>query len=858
MIGETISHYEITDKLGEGGMGVVYKARHKRLERVVALKFLRPELVRTQKDKERFFREARVLAALDHPNICSVYDLDEVDGKAFIAMAFLEGNELRQLVKEGPVPADRALEIIRQVASGIQAAHEKNVIHRDIKSNNIIMTPQGVAKILDFGLARLSDRTMLTSEGTTMGTVVYMSPEQATGDIVDQRTDVWALGVLLHELITGNFPFHSDKDQAIIYLILNEDPKPLAEYRSDLPAGLQELIDKTLAKELDDRFESAAKLIEAIDDVRSGKVPTKSSQPTAPASAKTRTGPAPQSQPSIKVDPKTVAVFDFANISANPDDDWLSGGIAETLTADLKRVHELTLVPRTPIVQSMAGRSAAEITAEDVVKAGKAFGAKWAVWGGYQRFGESIRITANFSKTDPAELVDSCNTHGPMGDIFKLQDEIVSALTKTVEVKLTSSELDKIHQDETGDEQAYEYYARARHRTNTIGKKDFAKEFEEIEVLYKKALAIDPNYAPAHSGLGMLWTTKVLGESKPEDIETGKRCFMRAIEHDPEPGEAYTWLAFLYSKSEDLDDALETARKAVEIEDNHPVAHYVLAGELFFKGIGVMERWRNEYSFETVREGISVMRRSIELGPRFIPARWVLGWVYMMHGQYDSAMPELEKAVEIEESQRSSQMVSMGGALALYANGLLRSGRLDAARLAFQNALASMEEAAHPFVHTYRAQTHCGLGDIDYRMGSIDEAMKHYRQAVQVSVDSPFSAGIGYFNVRASAGVSKSLYAMGMFGEAKEALRRAAESLKSQDGFNFSFTFEACDALAYHQLASAHAALQQRDDAIASLAKAFQLGWRDLPQIDADPDLSELRDELSEMIDRYRPTEALP
>ena len=237
MIGQTISHYRVLEKLGEGGMGIVYKAEDTKLKRTVALKFLPAELTRDAEAKERFVREARAASALDHPNVCTVYEIDEAEGQTFISMACIEGQNLKDKIASGRLQLSEALYIAFQVALGLQAAHEKGIFHRDLKSGNVMITPKGQAKILDFGLAKSPDGATITRSGTTMGTPAYMSPEQARGEPVDHRTDIWSLGVVLYEMVAGEMPFKGGHEQAVIYSILNVDPEPITSLRADLPTG---------------------------------------------------------------------------------------------------------------------------------------------------------------------------------------------------------------------------------------------------------------------------------------------------------------------------------------------------------------------------------------------------------------------------------------------------------------------------------------------------------------------------------------------------------------------------------------------------------------------------------------------
>jgi serine/threonine protein kinase len=261
MIGKSISHYKILEQIGQGGMGIVYKAEDTKLKRTVALKFLAPELTRDDEAKKRLLYEARAASSLDHANICSIYEIDETDeGQVFIAMAWYDGESLKKRIERGPLKLDEAIDIAAQMAAGLQTAHEKGIVHRDIKSANVIITSTGQVKIMDFGLAKISGQTRLTMTGTTMGTVAYMSPEQARGEKVDHRTDTWSLGVVMYEMITGQLPFKGDYEQVIVYGILNETPEPITGLRTGVPMELERIVNKLMAKSRDDRYQNVIEL----------------------------------------------------------------------------------------------------------------------------------------------------------------------------------------------------------------------------------------------------------------------------------------------------------------------------------------------------------------------------------------------------------------------------------------------------------------------------------------------------------------------------------------------------------------------------------------------------------------------
>ena len=255
MIGQTISHYKIVEKLGEGGMGVVYKAEDLKLERFVALKFLAPHLVQDEESRRRFQREAKAAAALDHPNICTIYEIDEAEGRVFLAMAYLDGSTVRQKVKQRPLKLDEALDIAIQAGEGLRAAHEKGIVHRDIKSANLMVNARGQVKIMDFGLAQLAEQSKLTKTATILGTPAYMSPEQAQRLPADRRTDIWSLGVVIYEMVTGRTPFEGERQQAVLYAIASEQPEPITALRVGIPTELDRIVGKALAKKPDERYQ---------------------------------------------------------------------------------------------------------------------------------------------------------------------------------------------------------------------------------------------------------------------------------------------------------------------------------------------------------------------------------------------------------------------------------------------------------------------------------------------------------------------------------------------------------------------------------------------------------------------------
>jgi len=336
VVGNTISHYTILERLGEGGMGVVYKARDTKLARTVALKFLPPELTRDAAAKTRFIHEARAASSLNHPNICVIYEIDELEDQSFIAMELIEGQTLKDRTRSRPLKLNEAIDIAIQVLEGLREAHEKGIVHRDINSANVMVTSRGQVKIMDFGLAKQAGLAGVTKLGTSVGTIAYMSPEQARGEAVDRRTDIWSLGVVLYQMISGQLPFVGDFDQAVLYSILNQEPRPIINQDELVPAGVKEIVRRALAKSPDDRYRCAADMLADLELFKGN-----------PGSATLREGSALREGPTLRARQRSIAVLPFANLSADKEQEYFCDGMAEEIINALTNVEGLRVVART-------------------------------------------------------------------------------------------------------------------------------------------------------------------------------------------------------------------------------------------------------------------------------------------------------------------------------------------------------------------------------------------------------------------------------------------------------------------------------------------------------------------------------
>jgi len=423
MIGRTISHYRIVDKLGSGGMGVVYKAKDTRLDREVALKFLSDGMAQDQQALERFRREAKAASALNHPNICTVYDIGEESGKAFIVMEYLDGTVLKDLIGGHPMELDRLLEISCEIADALAAAHVKNIIHRDVKPANIFMSEDGHAKVLDFGLAKIAvpdteeseSRTLtVTQPGIAMGTLPYMSPEQLHGRAVDHRTDIYSLGAVLYEMATGQGPFLGSTTAELISSILRDTPKPVSGLRAELPMGLERIIERCLAKQPAERYASVRELRGALELLRR-QTPSGSQSVSMPDASREA----------------SIAVLPFTNISADPENEFFAEGITEEVINALTQIKELRVAARTSALTFKGMHVDRRIV-------GERFNVKTVLKGSVRKVGSRVRIMAQLINVADGYHLWCERFDRELKDIFEVQDDIARAIASRLRVDLSN------------------------------------------------------------------------------------------------------------------------------------------------------------------------------------------------------------------------------------------------------------------------------------------------------------------------------------------------------------------------------------------------------------------------------------
>jgi serine/threonine protein kinase/Tfp pilus assembly protein PilF len=829
MIGKTISHYKILEKIGEGGMGVVYKAKDTKLNRNVALKFLPSHAMQLPEFKKRFIQEAQAVAALDHPNICVVHEIHEGQDHTFIAMAYIKGLSLKERIAAGPLSQNDAMDIAGQVAQGLEEAHEKGIVHRDIKPANIMITDKGQAKIMDFGVAKFSMEVDVTQTVGIIGTLAYMSPEQASGDVVDTRTDIWSLGVCFYEMLAGKHPFASDTQQAMISGILNKDPESVTAFVPQISPELNRIIQKALAKEKNSRYPSVTELLNDLKKAKEGRF---ISVPSV-EQAKQR---------------NSVSILDFTNISRDPDCDWLSSGIAETITVDLKKIAALQVVSREK-VSAVLGKDAGQtVTEKQAIDLGQALSVRWIVWGAFQKMGERIRITSHYTEVSTGDVVGSAKVDGTMNEIFKLQDQIITHLMESLELEISDTEVQKIEMPETIELEAYEYYAKGRQIHNQMGL-DGIKDATE---LMKKALEIDPGYALAYSGLGAVHMIQFIAQTDPKDLDIGMAFLEKAIKRDPELADPYQWLTYGYSRRQLFDPAIRSGKKAVELEPHNPLAHY-------FLGVAFMVQAAMECRTENYADAVRHYKVNIELQPNYVPAFMNLSWIYLLHGQYDEAETYLTRAASIEESGKQI-MVRFVGAQTLLGNVYLRRGQLDKAQSLYLQSVKFLEKTDHVYTGPFLVLTFYGFGNVEIEKGLSDRALQHYKKARGLILKYQKSLGIGYFLVRVHLGMARAFHLLGMSREEKKHFQEALGLFIDKKAYDFSWIWEGCDAQMYYEFANYHAFVHNEKDAFLNLQKAVDCGWAELPLIERDVSFESLRhySEYAEIVEVLRKRERLP
>lgn len=817
--GATFTHYRIVKQLGQGGQAIAYKATDTRLDRSVVIKILLPELASSENARRRFEREARLASALDHPNICAIYDIGEKDGLFYIVMPYAEGRTLKQVISGRPLEILSALSIAVQVADAIAAAHARGIVHRDIKPNNIVVSNQGQVKVLDFGLAKMLsteetgsdfDKSM-TEIGVPYGTLGYGSPEQAVGERVDHRTDIFSLGVVLYEMITGRQPFKGRNRIEILNAVINDEPEPINDENPNAPPQLQIILSRALAKKPRERFGTMAEMrdelkslirrlsldmgIEPADSdtiliapqrarsswqlsgaigrvfggrvfnkLRNSKAPNREARSTPSQSPGQSDSSGGSSRPSSSnpsssrpsswgsENKQTIAVLPFKNISGNAEDNFYEFSLADGIIAELAHLRSLVVRPSQYITR-YAGQSV------DPRQVGEDLAVSAVLTGSFIKTPERFRVTAQLIRTATGEILWSEKIDSDSRDLITLQDTIAEHVIAGLKVKLTEEEQQKIEKPLTTSPEAYEFYLRGRdllfqYTSHTFDDSDLDMAIK----MFQEAIRLDPNFARAHYALGRCYAHHGQGYGGGHYFDLAEKSLQRALELDPDIPGARLQMVYVYLYRGEKEKALATLAEVRRLAPHDPTV-FIVAG-LLYRLNGLYDKALRQYD------------KLLDLNPRdIVIASYNRGRIHTYRHEYDEAIAELEKGRAVEPD--------------------------------------------HPLIKTFLALIYFNQGRIEECQRLAEEVLRHHPHF------DPLQIILGWcYSAR---------------GEGERARSVITDQVKET---------AAADHDVALWLASLYAMENMRDEAVEWISKAIQLGNENYPLFADNPRLDNLRCDL--------------
>ena len=775
MVGSQLNQYKILEKIGSGGQGTVYKALDTKLNRTVVIKVLPPELTQKTANFKRFEREAQLCSQLDHPNICTIYDFHSADGVFYIAMQYVEGKNVRQLVAGRPLELKSALSIAIQVTDALAYAHSKNIIHRDIKAGNIMVTDTGQVKILDFGLAKLledeqaeaaegMDRTQITELGIPYGTATYAAPEQAKGERADNRSDIFSTGVLVYEMLTGIWAFQGKTVIDVRHQVLYGTPKPLEEQRREaLPPQLQQIVDKALQKAPKDRYQKIAtmrdELRAVLQQVAGAQIMPgdtfapghtdgsavkrvlnwftgKSTPETTSVGTATSGSTTPSYTPDISLtatgtEKKSVAILPFQNLSQDQASSFYEFALADAVITELAQIRSIIVRPSS-VIAKFQGKEV------DPREAGKELRVHAVLSAGFLRAGDKLRVTAQLLDVLTGDILWSDRIDAEGSDILALQDGIAQRILEGLRLELTDLEAEKLGKRATDNAEAWEEYLRGR---DNFGRFIFrtidADDCDAAIANFKRAIELDPHFALAYSGLGACYANRVFkGLGEPEDYTYAEAAFSKAFFYDQNVVEARVLMVMIYMARSEK----KKARSEIELLEKQ----FPNDAALYFVK-GVMNRLDGEYD-----ESLKAFEKLARLDPA---ARAVAAYnrsrIFLYRGDHEKALEELDRGAKAEPNHpmikifraavwyyqnKKEEAIDaiakvlkenprMEGIRPLYAEFLAGAGRADEARAQLTDDALAISRSDHDMAY-WVGSTYALLGDKDLAFKWLGKAIR--------------------------------------------------------------------------------------------------------------------------------------
>lgn len=726
MVGRKISHYMVEDRLGKGGMGEVFLARDLALGRAAAIKVLpasfEPEL------KRRLLREAEAARRLQHPGIATFFEAGEADGIAFIAMEYVRGETLRKRLRAGPLPAPAALGISGGLLEALGHAHSAGIVHRDIKPENVMLTGEHAAKLLDFGLARdiaveagdgdaaTMRRTVLTEAGSLLGTIGYMAPEQLSGGAVGPRADLFAVGAVLYEMLSGRAAFDGSSDAARVAATLYRDPAPL----TGVSSGIQGIVRRALARNPEERYGSTSEFLRDLRRLEEGL--------------------------EVATYRDTLAILDFENRSADPSDAWIGSGIAESLATDLGRFSEIGIVPRARVLKAIAGEQACL----EPSTTGHLLGCRWVLSGSYQKMGPALRIFMQVTHVPTERVTTSEKVDGLLEEIFAMQDRLGEKAAEALRLQALAPEAPAKAAPTVP---AYERYARGRQHWLQMTKGGFDVAQEQ----FQQAIEQDPEYPGALAGLAAVHDMRFTFTTDRGELDRAVAHARRAIELEPRQPDAHVWLGYALWRQGRAEEALAVMKRAAGLDSSNMYPAYFSACILMSVG--------------DVAGALPLYQRAVELGPAFGFA-WVgLGNAHMELGNFAEATWTLDKGVQLE----ARAFHATAGADGYAGECLRRTGQLDLARGRCLTGLEAVERTDHMYRDTFRAICLCVLGRTALQQRDLETARAAYQQCELHLGGRPRTLGGGFLLCQALAGRAAVERDRALYEEARELLERRSK-----------------------------------------------------------------------------------